>query len=315
MKHHITAALLFVSLFAGCNSKHSSSTIIRVAYAPVVLNVPLYLAQDRGLFQNNDVKVETRVFTSANDMINAVVADQADAVTGVSLVPILNLEAQYPGKVRVILHSKMTDEQPYDGLIVKADSTIRSLQDLQGHKVGLYPGTTAINLLRAFLKKNGISADGIEFIQLPPASHVNALQSGAVDVLMAYEPTLTTLLQQGGFRRIYGSLYVAMQDPSPISSSVVARRFERASPDATLRFIRSLDSAIGIVRDDPSAARLSLTHYTKIPTDIAPHVNLVADCLSTETNEASLQEFIDLLVEIGELPKRVNAKDLLAPTR
>lgn len=119
---------------------------IRVAYAPVVLNIPLYLGQSRGVFQSNSITVDAKVFTSANDMINAVIADQVDAVTGVSLVPILNLEAQQPGRVRVILHSRMTDEQPYDGLVVKKASPIQTLNDLKGHKAGLYPGTTALNL-------------------------------------------------------------------------------------------------------------------------------------------------------------------------
>jgi ABC-type nitrate/sulfonate/bicarbonate transport system substrate-binding protein len=288
---------------------------IRVAYAPVVLNIPLYLGQSRGTFQSNNITLDTKVFTSANEMINAIVAEQVDAVTGVSLVPILNLEAQGAGRVRVVLHSQMTDAQPYDGLVVKASSSLQNLNDLKGHKVGLYPGTTALNLLKAFVKKKGIAPESIEFVQLPPASHVSALQAGAVDVLFAYDPTLTTLLQQGGFRRLHGSVFVAMLNPSPISSSIISRKFEREHPEAARRFVQSLDQSVRMIRQDPAAARSSLTNYTKLPPEVVPHVNLVADTLSTETSESSLQQFIDLMVDIGELPKKVSAKDLLAPTR
>lgn len=288
---------------------------IRVAYAPVVLNIPLYLGLSRGVFQSNGITIDAKVFTSANEMINAVIADQVDAVTGVSLVPILNLEAQQPGRVHVILHSRMTDDQPYDGLVVKTDSTIQTLNDLKGHKVGLYPGTTAINLLKAFLKKKGIAPEDVTFVPLPPASHVSALQSGAVDVLFAYDPTLTTLLQQGGFRRLHGSVFVAMLNPSPISSSIVSRKFEREHPEAARRFIQALDQSVLMARQDPVDARLSLTNFTKLSLEVIPHVSLVADTLSTETSESSLQQFIDLMVEIGELPKQIAAKDLLSPTQ
>ena len=78
----------------------------------------------------------------------------------------MNLEAQYPGRVRVVLHSKMTDDQPFDGLLVKKDSPVQSLADLKGRKVGVFPGTTALNLMKAFLKKKGIEPEGVEFVQL-----------------------------------------------------------------------------------------------------------------------------------------------------
>lgn len=329
-KNRITILPLLVfavaCVFSGCGRSDSGNQApatqksvvpekIRLAYAPVVLNMPLYLGQGRGVFQSNGIAIDAKVFTSANEMINAVIADQVDAVTGVSLVPILNLEAQQPGRVRVVLHSRMTDEQPYDGLVVKASSSIQTLNDLKGRKIGLYPGTTAINLLKAFLKKKGIAPEGVEFVQLPPASHVSALQAGAVDALFAYDPTLTTLLQQGGFRRLHGSVFVAMLNPSPISSSIISRKFEREHPEAARRFVQALDQSVRMVREDPAGARASLTNYTKLPPEVVPHVNLVADTLSSETSESSLQQFIDLMVDIGELPKKIAAKDLLAPTK
>ena len=313
-------ALFCIAILGACKKPAPSpgspkQEEIRVAYAPVVLNAPLFLAQDRGIFQANNLKVDAKVFTSANDMINAIVADQVDAVTGVSLVPVLHLAAEAPGKIRVILHSRMVEDQVYDGLVVKNDSPIQKLEDLRAHKVGIYPGTTALNLMKAFLKTKGIDPAAVNFVPLPPASHVSALQSGAIDALLAYEPTLTTLLQQPGFRRIHGSIFVAMLSPSPISSTVIARRFEREHPSASVGFVKALDQAIQGVRSDPTAARNAITAHTKLPAEVGSHVNLIADTLSTETDVANLQSFIDLLVQMGELQKTVSAKDLLAPTQ
>jgi ABC-type nitrate/sulfonate/bicarbonate transport system substrate-binding protein len=313
-------SILLLTLALGCREQRTPSettsvkTSIRIAHAPVVLNLPIFLAQDRGLFASNSLTADLKVFTSANDMINAVVAGQVDAVTGVSLVPILNLEAQNPGTVRVVLHSRMDDIHPFDGIIVKSDSPLRELGDLKGRKLGLFPGTTALNFMKAFLKQKGLNPDEVTFVQLPPASHLSALESGAVDALLAYEPTLTTALQQGA-RRIHGSIYAAMLNPSPISAAIIARRFERENPEAADRFVRALDQSIQQIRSNPAQARLSLTNHTQIPLRVANEVNLIADTLSTEVDRQNLQAFIELLRQIGELPKPVSAESLLAPTK
>ncbi|AOS46141.1 Putative aliphatic sulfonates-binding protein precursor [Lacunisphaera limnophila] len=288
---------------------------IKVAYAPVVLNVPLFLGQTQGLFKSNGIEVEAKLFTSANEMINALVANQVDAVTGVSMVPILNLEAQFPGRVRIILHSKMSEASPYDSIVTRADSALKKLDDLKGHKVGLYPGTTALNLLKAFLKSRGIDPASVELIQLPPSSHISALQSGAIDALFAYEPTLTALLKQKEYRKLFGSVYVAMLEPSPISCSVISRKFETEHPEAAKRFSETLGQAVLLARNDPAGARNSLSGFTKLAPEVIPHVNLVADVLPTETDLKNVQQFSDLMREIGELPKSVDAAALLAPTK
>jgi len=321
MKNYLYSLLsLTVILLAGCgdkpkpaNSEKSVAEPIRIAHAPVVLNVPTFLAQDQGIFSQNGLNAELKVFTSANDMINAIVAGQVDAVTGVSLVPILNLEAQNPGTVRIVFHSRMNDTQPFDGIVVKSNSPIQRLADLKGRKLGLFPGTTALNFTKAFLKQQGINPDDVNFVHLPPASHLAALESGSVDALYAYEPTLTTALQQGA-RRIQNSIYAAMLNPSPVSACIISRRFERERPEAAKRFVQAMDAAIREVRANPSAGRASLAKHTQIATAVANEVNLVADTLSTEMDRENLQNFIELLRGIGELPKPVAAESLIAPT-
>lgn len=306
-------AIVAISLAVVLNRDNSDHQVakIRVAYAPVVLNLPAYLAQDKEWFKEAGIEAEFTVFTSANDMINAVVARQVDAVTGVSLVPVLNLEAQYPGKIRVVLHSKMNDTQPFDGIVVKPASDIQTINDLAGRKLGIFPGTTAINWMRALFKKHGIDPAEVDMVQLPPASHLSALESGAIDALLAYEPTLTTALQNGN-RRVFGSIYADLLNPSPISSTVISREFEAKNPETAAAFIRVLDRAISAIQQDPTESKVALTKFTKILPEVAPHVNVVKDTTSTTVDAENVQKFIELLVEIGELPKSVDAKKLLS---
>lgn len=312
----VVAAVIAVGWWAyhsrNSGTSSGSDAVVKVAYAPVVLNLPSYLAQDRGLFEKAGVKPEYVSFSSANDMINALVAGQVDVVTGVSLVPILNLEAQSPGKARVFLHSMMTAATPYDGLVVKKDSPIQGLPDLVGKKVGVFPGTTALNLLKATLKKHGIDDTKVQFVPLPPPSHLSALESGAVDALLAYEPTLSTALDQGA-RQVFGSIFADLLSPSPISSSVVSRKFAKEHPELLGRFVKVLDEAIGMIQANPAECRKALLTHTKITPQVVEKVNLVPDVISSQVKPESVQAFADLLFSIGELPKKIDAKALLAP--
>ncbi len=318
----LIVCLALAMALVGCDQKAPPSTAtdqlpkVRVSYSPLVIGLPLYVAHDQNLFTKHGIKVEPKQFISANEMINSVVAGQADAVVGVSMVPILNLEAQHPGFVRLVQHSRMTDQHPLDGLLVKTNSAIHTLEDLKGHKVGLIPGTTATSTLKALLKKRGIPPETVECIQLPPNAHLSALESGAVDALLAYDPTLTIALKQGGFRQVFGSIYAALLSPNPISATIISRDFERKNAQATKQFIQGLDEAITFIRSNRAVALSSLTNYTKVPADVAPYVNTLDDSLSIEVDEKNVQDFIGLMESIGEVPPgKVKASALLAPSK
>src|SRR5882672_781185 len=193
--------IAFVLSAHGCKKDSGGAAAeqvkVRAAYAPNVINLQTFIAQDRDLYKKHNLVADAKLFTSANDMISAMVSGEIDVVAAVSLVPVLNLEAQKPGTLRIFSHSKMTAEKPFDSILVRQDSSIKNLEDLKGRKLAVLPGTTATNLMKAFLKRKGIDSASVQYVALPPASHLASLQSGAVDALFAYEPTVTVALQAG----------------------------------------------------------------------------------------------------------------------
>jgi len=310
--------LVLMQLATGCGKESTGGSDkqmkVRVAYAPVVINLQTFIAQDLGLFNKHDLIGDPKLFTSANDMISALVSGEIDVVPAVSLVPVLNLEAQKPGTLRIFSHSKMTAEKPFDSILVRTDSLIHSLEDLKAKKIAVFPGTTATNFLKVFLKRKGIDPDSVQYVPLPPSAHLSSLQSGAVDALFGYEPTVTSAIQSGTCRRIFGSVYAELQPNSPISVSVISRKFEREHPEAAKRVVELFDGAVSLIRSEPDKCTPSLTAYTKIAPEVAAKVSIIDATLSTETKAAPIQQFIDLLHEMGEVPKLLQADDLLAPT-
>ena len=287
---------------------------IRMAYQPIVFGMPVFVAQDQKFFDKNNLTVDAKSFTSANDMINALVAGQVDMVPGAPLVPVLSLESQYPGRFRVFAHSIMISEKPFDQILVKTNSSINTVADLVGKKHALIPGTTAMNAMKAYLKKNGVDPASISFVQLAPTAQLAALQADAVDALYAYEPMLTIALEQGTFRAISPSIYCSLLSPCPLVVSIVDRKFEKENPDVTKRAIESLDEAVKLMRDNSAKASASLANYTKVPVELTPKVNLQNMTVGGDMDLKNMQQFIDLLLDIGEIKTKVLAESLVAPT-
>ncbi|HVX91036.1 MAG TPA: ABC transporter substrate-binding protein [Candidatus Paceibacterota bacterium] len=331
MKNILKISLMLVTCslaFVGCSKTEQSgkaetaaapakaeSGKVRIAYQPIVFGMPVFVAEQQKYFAAHGVAEESKSFTSANDMINALVAGEVEIVPGAPLVPVLSLESQYPGRFRVFAHSVMTLDKPFDLILVKKDSPIKTVADLAGKKLALIPGTTAMNAMKAYLKKNNVDSASINYVQLAPPSQLSALQADAVDALYAYEPTVTIALDQGGYRAISPSVYCSLQNPCALVVSIIDRKFEKANPDTAKRAIEALDDAVKLMRDDPVKASASLAIYTKVDPKITSKVSLQNMTTAGKMDLKSLQQFIDILLDIGEIKTKVAAENLVAPTR
>ncbi|MGD9588741.1 MAG: ABC transporter substrate-binding protein [Pyrinomonadaceae bacterium] len=306
-----------VLLLQSCDKPVNQSEVkVRMAYQPIVFGLPVFVGEQQKIFQNHGLTVESKSFTSANDMLNALVAHEIDIVPSSPLVPVVALEAQYPGRFRIISHSVMTSGKPFDRILVKGDSAINSAKDLGGKKLALIPGTTASNVVKAFLKQQGVDPQTVTLIHLAPTAQLAALQSGSVDALYAYEPLVTIALNQANsFRAISGSLYTTLLDPCPLVVTIVDRDFERQHPDAVKKAVQSFDEIFTLIKDKPDVASQALVPYLKIDPAIASKVNLQNMTLHDEMQIDNLQRFIDVLREIGELQAPIDAKQLIAETK
>ena len=253
-------------------------------------------------------------FSSSNDMVSALVAGQVDVLPAVSLVPLLHLEIQHPGRFRVFSHSRMRRENSTYRIVVKSGSPLQKLPDLQGKKIGVFPGMSATRLIGAFLQRSGVDPKTVTFIQLPPSAQVSSLESGAVDALFSYDP-LTLIAEPGKYRALSDSVYAELVEPCPVGVSVISRDFERRQPDVGLRVVGVMQEAIGYVGSHPRQATALLPRFTRMTPEMASRVNVADITLSNQVDPAVLQRFIDMLYEIGEIPEKLDAHRLIDPTR
>lgn len=287
---------------------------VRLGYVPIIASVPVYLAQDQRLSEKQHVRFQTVSFSSSNDMVSALVSGQVDILPAVSLIPLVHLEIQHPGRVRIFAHSRMLRENSTYRIVVKDASPIRDLRGLEKKRLGVFPGTSATRLVSAFLKRNGVDTEVITFVPLPTSAQVSSLESGSIDALFAYDP-LVAIGDPGRYRALSNSVYAELSQPCPLGVSVISREFERRHPGRAAESIRAVQEAITYSGTHPEEVRDLLPRFTRMTPQMAARVPVADLTLSNTLDVAALQRFTDVLYEIGEVPERIDAKRLIESSR
>jgi NitT/TauT family transport system substrate-binding protein len=87
---------------------------------------------------------------------------------------------------------------PSARLLVSGDSTIRSVKDLEGKTIAI-PVLGDINSIavEGTLDQGGVDRSKVQFVEIPPPAMPTALLAKRVDAIAAYEPFVSSALDQG----------------------------------------------------------------------------------------------------------------------
>jgi NitT/TauT family transport system substrate-binding protein len=244
-----------------------SPTHLRFASQPVATNVALYLASDRGYFQQEGIDLEYVPFTDSSQMIPALATDQVE-LAGISANP-----ATWNAVARGVTMKLVLDKGSFlpgrgnEALVVRKDlydaGRGRQLEDFRGLTLAVTPpglATTAACAMSRGFQQRGISMDQLTIQPLPFPDMVPAFANGAIESADMAEPFLTRALQQGTVVRVIGldELYpnftvsVVGFSTSLYANRPVARGFVRAY----IRAIRDYNAALARPPGDPDRTLL-----------------------------------------------------------
>lgn len=302
------AGIASVTFLSWLPEKH---TPVRIGYLNITASLPMFIAEEKGFFAEDGVQVETYPTASSNQLVDGIVAGNLDVFVEASAVPVLAVELQSPGRLKVFSVSSITRQAPFDALLVREDSPFTNLQDLAGKKIGVFPGSTATNLLRKFLADRGVNVSSITFVPTPPQNHLTALLEGSVDAVHAYEPTIAIALSRGGVRQLFGSAYAEMLDRNPQGVAVVSAVFLAADPETARKVIRALERAMVFMRENDAEARQILASRMNLQPEVANRSVFLYMLPHLEVDASIFQKYADMLTELGELQGRVSVDGLL----
>ena len=309
----VVVFLATVAIIVGCsaNGPPDSPTTARIGYLNITASLPLFVAEAKGFFLDEGVQIETQQMATSNQLVDGVAAGNLDAFVEASAVPVLAAEIQSPGRFAVFSVSAITTDAPFDAVLVLENSPLTSIDDLAGNAIGVFPGSTAANLLRKFLMDRGIVVSQTTFIPVPPQNHISALLAGSVDAVHAYEPTTAIALSLGGVRQLYGSVYAEMLDKNPQGLAAVATSFIQEHPDTAAKIIRAMERGMIFMREQEAATRQILGERMNLAPSVANRSVFLYMLPHNEIDVSTLQAYSDMLVELGELTTSLRVDSLL----
>lgn len=231
-------------------------------------DLPLWVAADGGIFQQNGLDVDLEYVTSGNVALAALLSGQIQIEQGSGADAVL--AATQGADVEVAAQSAAV----YDYELMAAPS-IQTAQDLKGKSLSDgAPGSSPDNAMRSALQSMGLdpSAD-VVYIQVPDAgARASALLSGAVQGAIVTPPG-NIALQQAGFHVLLDLAGQGIMGAQ--QSTLVQRSFATASRATVQSYVDSLIEATARIRSDRAFSLQVLKKYFKSDDDQA--MNAVYD--------------------------------------
>ena len=304
MQQHFTLfVLLSLILFNACSQPQQPQQI-RIGYLAVTSNLPLFVALEKKMFEQQGLQVELKKFESSNLLGQALVSGAIDIDAGTSSFVGLGLAQTSAEKMKIFLSIVASEKNFMSSLLVKPE--ISSLQQLQNKKVGCFPGAAIKTFTMMFLKKNNAWGDQSRLVELPPPLQLQALENGSVNAVMCVEPT-------GTLARVTGKAKVLMH--APIEHDIFPQwtggyysfnaDFIKKNPEIARKLYDIFAKSLEEIRNDMQAARKTLLTYTPIQQEaIAQAVSIPEFTMGNTLDTQGFSTVADTLVHYDILTQK-----------
>lgn len=224
---------------------------------------PIVIAQEMGFFADAGLEVEIVAPADPADPPKMAAAGRADIA--VSYQPQLHLQvAEGLPLVRV----GTLVATPLNCLLVREDGPVKTVADLKGRKVGYSVAGTEEALLSAILKKNGLTLDDVELVNVN-WSLSPALMAGQVDaVLGAYR---NFELNQMDIEGVKGRCFYIEEEGVPSYDELIyVANPETMNRDLIRRFLAATERATEFIVNHPDE---SLSIFASTAPELADELN------------------------------------------
>ncbi|MEJ2706575.1 MAG: MetQ/NlpA family ABC transporter substrate-binding protein [Anaerolineales bacterium] len=221
---------------------------LKIAVLPVLDVLPMYVADQEGLFEKHNLNVEFVPAGSAPERDQLIASGQVDGMINeiVSTIFYNKEEAQ----VQIVRIARAaTSETALFSILAAKDSAIQNVEDLKNTQIGVSQGTVIEYLTERLLQAEGFSPDEIETVAVPKIDDRMALLgTGQLKAGMLPEP-LSSLAVLNGARLILDDT----QHPEYSSSMITFRKAViDEHPEAIRAFLAAYEEAVSQINAEPS---------------------------------------------------------------
>jgi len=279
---------------------------IRIGYQKTGV---LVIARQRAVlekrFAGRQIGIKWIEFTSGPPLLEAMSTGSVDIGAVGDTPPIFAQAAN--ANIVYIAGSPITNGQ---GILVPANSSIRTIVDLKGRRIGFAKGTSAHNVLIATLEKAGLSYEDITPVYLSPPDAGPAFANGSIEAWAIWDPYFAI-----GEKRQNGRILINAYEVAKTNSFYLANRdFANTHVRETRDVIDGLAEAARWAEAHRADVASALAAVTGVPLEVqvvaADRASFVIGPVTDEII-ATQQAVADRFHKLGLIPKQIAVRDIV----
>jgi NitT/TauT family transport system substrate-binding protein len=321
-------ALISIFFIASANEQSAfaegemglAPTKISMGYSRLRISLPIFVAQERGIFAKYGIKADLQMYDTAQSMMESLMDGKID-VAGYTALPITFNAMLRADKQVYFLTTLLEDQHHRISYLLKRvlpagqKERIKTIADLRGKRIGILPTIAYKAWLEIILQKNGINPEKEVVIQqISPAQQIIALKSGGIDALFTNDPAATSAIVSGVGELISQTVECPhyINDPFLFGSFNVSKPWGEAHPRELKLLTKALDEAVVFVNEHPTEAKEYMIPY--LSDQFRPHVSKYPDArylTSQQSDKAMYAKIIQDYVQMKIIPRSIDLGNLI----
>jgi NitT/TauT family transport system substrate-binding protein len=288
-------------------------------------DAPLFIADAKGYFAEQGLKVKFVRFDSAAKAIPSLGSGEIDVGSGATSAGLYNAVKRGIGIKIVSDKARNAKGYGFAAMMVRSDlidtGRVKSLKDFKGLKVAMSANGNSENAFVDYaLKQNGLSYADIDPVFLGFPNQIVAYANKALDASLTVEPTVTELLKLGTAKKLIGADEVFPDFQSAVI--YYGPKFMAEQPVNAKKFMVALVKALRYYNDSLKDGHIAgpnaddvikiLTEYSFIK-DPAVHRAIVSQAVDPDgaLNMPSLRMAWQFFVDTKQIDGSVKVDDVV----
>jgi NitT/TauT family transport system substrate-binding protein len=313
MKKTLAIVGIVIFLLGAATGAFAAGDVVKIGYLRIVMSLPTFVAQEKGLFAQEGLDVELVPFQSGTDIIDALMAGRIDVNACSAMTGYWFAAQTAPDRFKIFLlygTTSMKEDNSF-AVVVKKDSPLKELKDLKGKKVGTFPGATSVALAKAVIRTQ-IDPGKVIFTEIAPPNLLPALAAGQIDAYFSPEPFgMMAVSKEMGRYLIKSPLTLLhLKRGVPGAGFAFSARFLKERPEQATKVKAALEKAVDFIRINDKEARPYLVTYIGLPEPLAMNLPFDKFIKLDELDKKAGQDYFDVLYKEGAYQQKVDTTKL-----
>jgi NitT/TauT family transport system substrate-binding protein len=302
------------ALAAGCSggSSHAvgpEATPIVVGAVPAIDTAGLYIAQQRGYFAAEGLRVKIEPIVSSELAISRQLAGVYDITFG-GYVSYIQADAEQNADLHLFAEGSVMGPGE-QGLLTMPGSRITTVAGLRGATIALnVVNNVGTILVGSALESLGMRLSAVRFVQIPFQDMASALKDRRVGAAWMPEPFVSSAEETLGARDI-SDLDFGPVTGFPLVGYAATGTWERKHPRAEGAFLRALEEGQEVADTDRAAVEQAMEAFVGVPA-ITAAVMALPQFTVGAVDRVRIQRVADAMRQFGLLKRPFNVGPMIS---